>query len=71
VGYIYPHDYPGHFYPQDYLGGDKIYYEPTDQGVERKIKERVERWRAAFQEDRERRRKENAKKQKSEQDSDF
>lgn len=71
VGYIYPHDYPGHFYPQDYLGGDKIYYEPTDQGVERKIKERVERWRAAFQEDRERRRKENAKQQKSEQDSDF
>ena len=34
--------------PQDYLGVDKIYYEPTEQGVEKKIKERVEKWRAEF-----------------------
>ena len=34
--------------PQEYLGVDKIFYEPTDQGVEKKIKERVEKWRAAF-----------------------
>jgi putative ATPase len=33
---------------QDYLGADKRYYEPTDQGVEKKIKERVEKWRAQF-----------------------
>jgi putative ATPase len=31
---------------QDYLGADKRYYEPTEQGVEKKIKERVEKWRA-------------------------
>lgn len=51
IGYVYPHDHPGHFYPQDYLGGEREYYKPTEQGVERKIKERVERWRAAFREE--------------------
>jgi putative ATPase len=44
-GYQYAHDHPEHFVPQDYLGAFKRYYEPTDQGVEKKIKERVERWR--------------------------
>src|ERR1051326_7585314 len=44
-GYKYSHDYPEHFVPQDYLGAEKRYYEPTEQGVEKKIKERVERWR--------------------------
>ena len=47
-GYQYAHDYEGHFVPQDYLGADKRYYEPTEQGVEKKIKERVEKWRAQF-----------------------
>lgn len=45
-GYKYAHDYEGHFVPQDYLGAEKRYYEPSDQGVEKKIKERVEKWRA-------------------------
>jgi len=45
-GYEYAHDHPGHFVPQDYLGADKRYYEPTEQGVEKKIKERLEKWRA-------------------------
>jgi putative ATPase len=45
VGYEYAHDHPGHFVAQDHLGADKKYYEPTDQGVEKKIKERVEKWR--------------------------
>jgi putative ATPase len=49
-GYKYAHDFEGHFVPQDYLGADKIYYEPTEQGVEKKIKERVEKWRAALAE---------------------
>jgi putative ATPase len=47
-GYEYAHDHPGHFVAQDYLGTDKHYYEPTEQGVEKKIKERVEKWRAEF-----------------------
>ncbi|HEY9509964.1 MAG TPA: replication-associated recombination protein A, partial [Verrucomicrobiae bacterium] len=46
VGYQYAHDHPDHFVAQDYLGAEKRYYEPTDQGVEKKIKERVEKWRA-------------------------
>jgi putative ATPase len=45
-GYQYAHDHPDHFVAQDYLGAAKRYYEPTDQGVEKKIKERVEKWRA-------------------------
>ncbi len=45
-GYEYAHDHPGHFVAQDYLGADKTYYQPTAEGVEAKIKERVEKWRA-------------------------
>ncbi len=45
-GYVYPHDHPDHFVPQDHLGADRRYYEPGDQGTERKIKERLDRWRA-------------------------
>jgi putative ATPase len=44
-GYEYAHDHPDHFVAQDYLGTDKRYYEPGDQGVEKKIKERLEQWR--------------------------
>jgi putative ATPase len=47
-GYDYAHDHPGHFVAQDYLGAARRYYEPTDQGSEKKIKERVEKWRAAL-----------------------
>ncbi|MGH7991759.1 MAG: replication-associated recombination protein A, partial [Limisphaerales bacterium] len=50
--YKYAHDGKEHFVAQDYLGADKIYYEPTEQGVEKKIKERVEKWRAHFAETR-------------------
>ena len=48
VGYQYAHDFPGNFVAQDYLGAQKTYYQPGDQGVEKKIKERVEKWRAAL-----------------------
>jgi len=43
--YKYAHDYDGHFVAQDYLGVDKRFYNPTEEGVEKKIKERVLRWR--------------------------
>jgi len=49
-GYQYAHNFPGHFVAQDYLGALRRYYEPTEQGAEKKIKERVERWRAALAE---------------------
>jgi putative ATPase len=45
-GYKYSHDFPEHYVAQDYLGEAKRYYEPSDQGTEKKIKERVEKWRA-------------------------
>lgn len=48
VGYEYAHGHPGHFVAQDYLGAGRRFYEPTDQGSEKKIKERVEKWRAEF-----------------------
>jgi len=44
-GYKYAHEYPEHFVVQDYLGAEKHFYEPTEQGVEKKIKERLEKWR--------------------------
>jgi putative ATPase len=44
--YQYAHEHPEHFVAQDYLGAVKHYYKPTEQGVEKKIKERVEKWRA-------------------------
>jgi putative ATPase len=37
-GYKYAHDFENHFVPQDYLGAFRRYYEPTEQGVEKKIK---------------------------------
>src|SRR5690242_2870740 len=44
-GYKYSHDYEGHFVVQDYLGSERRYYEPSEQGVEKKIKERLDKWR--------------------------
>ena len=49
-GYLYPHDYPGHHVAQRYLPEDMpdvTYYEPSDQGYERRIAERLRHWRAA------------------------
>ncbi len=44
-GYQYPHQFEGHFVPQDYLGAEKHYYQPSDQGREKTIRERLEQWR--------------------------
>ncbi|MHB1000181.1 MAG: replication-associated recombination protein A [Armatimonadota bacterium] len=44
-GYIYPHDYPGNWVDQQYMPDsiDKsIYYEPSTNGREAKIKERLD-----------------------------
>ena len=37
----YPHDYPGHYVAQDYLPEKREYYKPTEQGDEKRIKERL------------------------------
>jgi putative ATPase len=47
-GYQYPHDHPGHHVAQQYLpdgAQSQPYYEPSDQGFEREIGERLEQWR--------------------------
>jgi putative ATPase len=54
-GYRYPHDFPGHHIPQQYLPdalAGRRFYEPSDQGYEQGIAERLARWRAAIEEDR-------------------
>ena len=46
VGYKYAHDYPEHYVKQQYLPDeirDAKFYEPTDVGYEKGIKERLER----------------------------
>lgn len=47
-GYRYPHNFPGHTVAQQYLP-DRLsgqrYYDPTDEGAEREIRRRLERWR--------------------------
>lgn len=40
-GYKYPHDYPGHYTAQDYLPQKREYYRPTEQGEEKRTKERL------------------------------
>lgn len=40
-GYLYPHDFPGHFVSQDYLGARRSYYRPTGQGFEARLAERM------------------------------
>ncbi|MDT8899069.1 AAA family ATPase [Thermanaerothrix sp. 4228-RoL] len=49
-GYQYPHAFPGHFIPQQYLPDrlvGRIFYQPSDQGYEAEIAARLARWRAA------------------------
>ena len=38
--------YDDHFVAQDYLGVNIRFYDPTEQGVEKKIKDRVLHWRS-------------------------
>jgi putative ATPase len=49
-GYQYPHSFPGHYIPQQYLPSQMLgthFYKPSDQGYEAQIKERLEMWRKA------------------------
>ncbi len=44
-GYKYAHNYPGHHVEQEYMPEKKRYYEPTEQGFEKEIKDRLSRLR--------------------------
>jgi len=44
VGYLYPHDYPNHYVNQQYLPDEIIgerFYEPSDNGYEKVVKDRL------------------------------
>lgn len=45
LGYLYAHNYPNHYVKQQYLPEalkDEVFYEPTEIGYEKKIKEHLE-----------------------------
>jgi putative ATPase len=48
MDYQYPHDFEGAHIPQAYLPEGRIYYHPGEQGLEKRIKERLDFWRASF-----------------------
>jgi putative ATPase len=48
-GYQYSHDYEGAYVPQAYLPEGRRYYEPGEQGYEKRVKERLDYWRALFE----------------------
>jgi putative ATPase len=41
AGYKYPHDFPGHYTPQEYMPNPVRFYEPTQEGDEKRIAERL------------------------------
>jgi putative ATPase len=44
--YFYSHDFEGAYVPQSYLPEGRVYYEAGDQGMEKRISERLDYWRA-------------------------
>ncbi len=44
--YHYAHDFEGAYVPQAYLPEGRVYYQPGEQGLEKRIKERLEFWRS-------------------------
>ena len=46
--YHYSHDYEGNYTPQAYLPDGRSYYFPTENGLEKRIKERLAYWQGLF-----------------------
>lgn len=44
--YLYSHDYEGNFTPQSYLPEGRTYYTPSQNGMEKRIAERLEFWKS-------------------------
>jgi putative ATPase len=44
--YLYAHDFEGAYVPQAYLPEGRVYYQPGEQGLEKRIKERLDFWRS-------------------------
>lgn len=48
LAYHYSHDYEGGYVPQSYLPEGRQYYQPTENGMELRIKERLEYWESLY-----------------------
>ncbi len=48
-GYKYSHDFEGSYVPQAYLPEGRRYYEPTENGMEKRVGERLAHWRAIYE----------------------
>jgi len=51
TGYKYAHDYEGHFVDQEYMPSTAVYYEPTRQGYEETISQRLVQWKKNMNQD--------------------
>ena len=52
-GYRYPHNFSGNYVPEEYLPEElraERFYEPSDNGEEARIGERLARWRLELEE---------------------
>ena len=49
--YLYGHDYEEGYVPQAYLPEGRIYYHPSNHGMEQRVAERLEHWRRRFEEE--------------------
>ncbi len=49
TGYQYSHDSEGAYIPQAYLPEGRRYYDPSENGYEKRVKERLDYWRALFE----------------------
>ncbi|MCL4104648.1 UNVERIFIED_CONTAM: hypothetical protein GTU68_004602 [Idotea baltica] len=49
TAYKYGHEYEGGYVPQAYLPEGRRYYEPSENGLELRVKERLEYWRQQFE----------------------
>jgi putative ATPase len=47
-GYVYPHNVEGAYVPQAYMEEGRRYYHPSENGAERRVKERLDYWRGLF-----------------------
>ena len=48
LSYQYAHDYEDNYVPQAYLPEGRNYYTPTENGLEKRVKERLDHFRELF-----------------------
>ncbi len=51
LAYKYSHDFEGAYVPQAYLPEGRVYYQPSEEGMEKRVRERLDYWRSQFDED--------------------